>query len=88
MVKRHCPHQGGDVRMSACCAAARQGPKDGGISYRHVPVAERQADTPMQTRDDMEFGMQFFSDGKPDAKSARQYFDEALCLVDWCDEYG
>jgi hypothetical protein len=36
----------------------------------------------------MEFGMQFFPDVKPDEKSARQYSDEALCLVDWCDEYG
>ena len=36
----------------------------------------------------MEFGMSFFPDVKPDEKSARQYFDESLRLVDWCDVYG
>jgi alkanesulfonate monooxygenase SsuD/methylene tetrahydromethanopterin reductase-like flavin-dependent oxidoreductase (luciferase family) len=36
----------------------------------------------------MEFGMSFFPDVKPDQKSARQYFDESLRLVDWCDVYG
>jgi alkanesulfonate monooxygenase SsuD/methylene tetrahydromethanopterin reductase-like flavin-dependent oxidoreductase (luciferase family) len=32
--------------------------------------------------------MSFFPDVKPDQKSARQYFDESLRLVDWCDVYG
>ena len=36
----------------------------------------------------MEFGMSFFPDVKPAEKSARQYFDESLRLVDWCDVYG
>ena len=36
----------------------------------------------------MEFGMSFFPDVKPNEKSARQYFDESLRLVDWCDVYG
>jgi alkanesulfonate monooxygenase SsuD/methylene tetrahydromethanopterin reductase-like flavin-dependent oxidoreductase (luciferase family) len=36
----------------------------------------------------MEFGMQFFPDVRPSEKSAAQYFDESLRLVDWCDPYG
>lgn len=36
----------------------------------------------------MQFGMQFFPDVTPDQKSAAQYFDESLRLVDWCDVYG
>jgi alkanesulfonate monooxygenase SsuD/methylene tetrahydromethanopterin reductase-like flavin-dependent oxidoreductase (luciferase family) len=36
----------------------------------------------------MEFGMQFFPDVKPEQKSAAQYFDESLRLIDWCDVYG
>jgi hypothetical protein len=36
----------------------------------------------------MEFGMSFFPDVKPVEKSARQYFDESLRLVDWYDVYG
>lgn len=36
----------------------------------------------------MEFGMQFFPDVKPAEKSAAQYFDEALRLVEHCDAYG
>ena len=36
----------------------------------------------------MQFGMQFFPDVKPAQKSAAQYFDEALRLVDFCDAYG
>ncbi|MSQ70666.1 MAG: LLM class flavin-dependent oxidoreductase [Betaproteobacteria bacterium] len=36
----------------------------------------------------MEFGMQFFPDVKPAQRSAAQYFDESLRLVDWCDIYG
>jgi alkanesulfonate monooxygenase SsuD/methylene tetrahydromethanopterin reductase-like flavin-dependent oxidoreductase (luciferase family) len=36
----------------------------------------------------MKFGMSFFPDVKSDEKSARQYFDESLRLVDWCDVYG
>jgi hypothetical protein len=42
----------------------------------------------MQRGDPMEFGMSFFPDVKPDQKSAKQYFDESLRLVDWCDVYG
>ena len=36
----------------------------------------------------MEFGMQFFPDVKTEQKSAAQYFDESLRLVEWCDVYG
>jgi alkanesulfonate monooxygenase SsuD/methylene tetrahydromethanopterin reductase-like flavin-dependent oxidoreductase (luciferase family) len=36
----------------------------------------------------MQFGMQFFPDVKPAQKSAAQYFDEALRLVEFCDVYG
>jgi alkanesulfonate monooxygenase SsuD/methylene tetrahydromethanopterin reductase-like flavin-dependent oxidoreductase (luciferase family) len=36
----------------------------------------------------MQFGMQFFPDVRPSEKSATQYFDESLRLVDWCDVYG
>jgi alkanesulfonate monooxygenase SsuD/methylene tetrahydromethanopterin reductase-like flavin-dependent oxidoreductase (luciferase family) len=36
----------------------------------------------------MEFGMQFFPDVRPGEKSAAQYFDESLRLVEWCDVYG
>ncbi len=36
----------------------------------------------------MEFGMQFFPDVKPAQKSAAQYFDECLRLVEYCDPYG
>jgi alkanesulfonate monooxygenase SsuD/methylene tetrahydromethanopterin reductase-like flavin-dependent oxidoreductase (luciferase family) len=36
----------------------------------------------------MEFGMQFFPDVRPDQKSAEQYFDESLRLVEYCDPYG
>jgi alkanesulfonate monooxygenase SsuD/methylene tetrahydromethanopterin reductase-like flavin-dependent oxidoreductase (luciferase family) len=36
----------------------------------------------------MEFGMQFFPDVRPSEKSAAQYFDESLRLVEWCDAYG
>jgi alkanesulfonate monooxygenase SsuD/methylene tetrahydromethanopterin reductase-like flavin-dependent oxidoreductase (luciferase family) len=32
--------------------------------------------------------MQFFPDVRPSEKSAAQYFDESLRLVDWCDPYG
>jgi alkanesulfonate monooxygenase SsuD/methylene tetrahydromethanopterin reductase-like flavin-dependent oxidoreductase (luciferase family) len=36
----------------------------------------------------MQFGIQFFPDVRPDQKSAAQYFDESLRLVEWCDVYG
>jgi alkanesulfonate monooxygenase SsuD/methylene tetrahydromethanopterin reductase-like flavin-dependent oxidoreductase (luciferase family) len=36
----------------------------------------------------MQFGLQFFPDVKPSEKSAAQYFDESLRLVDYCDRYG
>ena len=36
----------------------------------------------------MQFGMQFFPDVKPEQKSARDYFAEALDLVGFCDKYG
>jgi alkanesulfonate monooxygenase SsuD/methylene tetrahydromethanopterin reductase-like flavin-dependent oxidoreductase (luciferase family) len=36
----------------------------------------------------MEFGMQFFPDVRPSEKSAEQYFDESLRLVELCDTYG
>ena len=36
----------------------------------------------------MEFGLQFFPDVAPEQKSGRDYFDEALRLVDLCDVYG
>ncbi len=36
----------------------------------------------------MEFGLQFFPDVAPEEKSGRDYFDEALRLVDLCDAYG
>lgn len=36
----------------------------------------------------MEFGIQFFPDVKPEQKSGKQYFDEALHLVGLCDELG
>lgn len=32
--------------------------------------------------------MQFFPDVRPGEKSAAQYFDESLRLVEWCDVYG
>jgi alkanesulfonate monooxygenase SsuD/methylene tetrahydromethanopterin reductase-like flavin-dependent oxidoreductase (luciferase family) len=36
----------------------------------------------------MEFGMQFFPDVGPEQKSAQQYFDECLRLVELCDADG
>ncbi len=36
----------------------------------------------------MEFGIQFFPDVSPAEKSAKQYFAEALRLVELCDAYG
>ena len=36
----------------------------------------------------MEFGMQFFPDVRPEQKSAQQYFDESLRLVEHCDPLG
>ncbi|MEE2970664.1 MAG: LLM class flavin-dependent oxidoreductase [Pseudomonadota bacterium] len=36
----------------------------------------------------MEFGLQFFPDVAPEEKSGRDYFSEALRLVDLCDDYG
>ena len=36
----------------------------------------------------MEFGLQFFPDVGPDEKSAQQYWNECLDLVDLCDELG
>lgn len=36
----------------------------------------------------MEFGIQFFPDVRPAQKSAAQYFDEALRLVEYCDPLG
>src|SRR5579859_4488973 len=36
----------------------------------------------------LEFGMQFFPDVGPELKSAAQYFDESLRLIDFCDPYG
>jgi natural product biosynthesis luciferase-like monooxygenase protein len=36
----------------------------------------------------MEFGMQFFPDVTPEQKSAADYFDECLRLVDLVDKYG
>jgi alkanesulfonate monooxygenase SsuD/methylene tetrahydromethanopterin reductase-like flavin-dependent oxidoreductase (luciferase family) len=36
----------------------------------------------------MEFGMQFFPDVRPSQKSAHQYFDECMRLVELCDRYG
>lgn len=36
----------------------------------------------------MQFGMQFFPDVRPEQKSAQQYFDESLRLVELCDVYG
>lgn len=36
----------------------------------------------------MEFGIQFFPDVSPQQKSGAQYFDEALKLIELCDEYG
>ena len=36
----------------------------------------------------MEFGLQFFPDVAPEEKSGRDYFDEALRLVDLCDSHG
>ncbi len=36
----------------------------------------------------MEFGLQFFPDVAPEEKSGRDYFDEALRLVDLCDTHG
>ncbi len=36
----------------------------------------------------MQFGMQFFPDVSPARRTARQYFDEALRLIDLCDVYG
>ncbi len=36
----------------------------------------------------MEFGIQFFPDVMPNEKSAKDYFDESLKLVELCDDYG
>jgi alkanesulfonate monooxygenase SsuD/methylene tetrahydromethanopterin reductase-like flavin-dependent oxidoreductase (luciferase family) len=36
----------------------------------------------------MQVGIQFFPDIGPDVKSARDYWQEALCLVGLCDRYG
>ena len=36
----------------------------------------------------MEFGLQFFPDVAPKEKSGREYFNEALRLVDLCDSHG
>jgi len=36
----------------------------------------------------LEFGMQFFPDVGPEQKSAAEYFDESLRLIDFCDPYG
>ena len=36
----------------------------------------------------LEFGMQFFPDIGPELKSAAEYFDESLRLIDFCDPYG
>jgi alkanesulfonate monooxygenase SsuD/methylene tetrahydromethanopterin reductase-like flavin-dependent oxidoreductase (luciferase family) len=36
----------------------------------------------------MQFGMQFFPDARPEQKSARHYFEDALNLIDLCDVYG
>ena len=36
----------------------------------------------------MEFGLQFFPDVGPEEKSAQQYWNECLSLVDLCDELG
>ena len=36
----------------------------------------------------MEFGIQFFPDVSPEQKPAAQYFDEALKLVELCDDFG
>src|SRR5260370_40938335 len=36
----------------------------------------------------LEFGMQFFPDVAPEQKSAAEYFDESLRLIDFCDPYG
>ena len=36
----------------------------------------------------MEFGLQFFPDVAPGEKAGREYFDEALRLVDLCDSHG
>jgi alkanesulfonate monooxygenase SsuD/methylene tetrahydromethanopterin reductase-like flavin-dependent oxidoreductase (luciferase family) len=36
----------------------------------------------------MEFGIQFFPDVSPKDKPAARYFDEALRLVDLCDDHG
>ena len=36
----------------------------------------------------LEFGMQFFPDVGPEQKSAAQYFEESLRLIDFCDPYG
>ena len=36
----------------------------------------------------MEFGLQFFPDVGPEEKSAQQYWNECLGLVDLCDELG
>lgn len=36
----------------------------------------------------MQFGMQFFPDMTPDKKTAQQYYDESLRLVELCDHCG
>src|SRR5438477_10675719 len=36
----------------------------------------------------LEFGMQLFPDVGPEQKSAAEYFDESLRLIDFCDPYG
>jgi alkanesulfonate monooxygenase SsuD/methylene tetrahydromethanopterin reductase-like flavin-dependent oxidoreductase (luciferase family) len=42
----------------------------------------------METNEAMQVGIQFFPDIGPDVKSARDYWQEALCLVGLCDRYG
>src|ERR1700735_3341346 len=42
----------------------------------------------METNEPMQVGIQFFPDIGPDVKSARDYWQEALCLVGLCDRYG
>jgi alkanesulfonate monooxygenase SsuD/methylene tetrahydromethanopterin reductase-like flavin-dependent oxidoreductase (luciferase family) len=36
----------------------------------------------------VQFGMQFFPDASPERRPARQYFEDALRLIDLCDVYG
>ena len=42
----------------------------------------------MEANESMQVGIQFFPDIGPDVKSARDYWQEALCLVGLCDRYG